>query len=131
MPDTAEVFEDYSTRNLPAVLALADAIAFQQRLGEQAKETRLLEIAGWFRERVDATPSLAWRSARAPELSCSLFAVGLRNAKAAEVERKLAAADVTVRPFPAANLNTLRVSPNLINTAADADRFIAAVTQRS
>ena len=127
MPDTAEVFEDYSTRNLPAVLALADAIAFQQRLGEQAKEKRLLEIAGWFRARVDATPSLAWRSARAPELSCSLFAVGLRNAKAAEVERKLAAEDVTVRPFPAANLNTLRVSPNLINTPADADRFIALV----
>jgi isopenicillin-N epimerase len=127
MPKTAEVFEDYSTRDLPAVLALADAIAVQQRLGERAKETRLLEIAGWFRERVDATPTLAWRSPRLPALASSLFGVGLRNGNANEVEQKLSTKDdIWVRPF-AAPLNLLRVSPNLINTKADADRFIAAV----
>ena len=129
MPKTAEVFEDYSTRDLPAVLALADAVAFQQRLDESAKEARLLEIAGWFRDRVDATPSLRWRSARTRELSSSLFAVGLPNAKVAEVERSLAEKGIVVRPFPAARLNTLRVSPNLINTPADADRFIQALAQ--
>ena len=127
MPKTAEVFEDYSTRNLPAVLALADAIAFQQRLGEGAKETRLLEIAGWFRDRVDASPGLAWRSARQAALSSSLFAVGLKKGDARDVERKLAADhDIMVRPF-APPLNTLRVSPNLINARADVDRFIAAL----
>jgi selenocysteine lyase/cysteine desulfurase len=127
MPKTAEVFEDYSTRNLPAVLALGDAIAFQQRLGEANKETRLLEIARWFRDRVDATPSLAWRSARQRELCSSLFAVELRTGDVRQVERRLAAEhDIMVRPF-APPLNTLRVSPNLINTRADVERFIAAV----
>ena len=127
MPKTAEVFEDYSTRNMPAVLALADAIAFQRRLGASAKEKRLLEIAGWFRDRVDATPSLAWRSARLPALSSSLFAVGLKQGDAREVERALATKhDIMVRPF-APPLNHLRVSPNLINTRADVDRFIAAL----
>jgi isopenicillin-N epimerase len=127
MPKTAEVFEDYSTRNLPAVLALRDAIAFQQRLGEDGKERRLLDIAGWFRDRIDATPSLAWRSARAPALSSALFAVGLKSGDARDVERRLAAAhDIVVRPF-APPLNTLRVSPNLINSRADVDRFIAAL----
>ena len=127
MPKTAEVFEDYSTRNLPAVLALADAIAFQQRLGEGAKETRLLEIAGWFRDRVDASPGLAWRSARQAALSSSLFAVGLKKGDARDVERKLTANhNIMVRPF-APPLNTLRVSPNLINTRADVDRFTAAL----
>jgi isopenicillin-N epimerase len=127
MPKTAEVFEDYSTRDLPATLALGDAIAFQQKLGESAKETRLLEIMQQFRVRVDATPALAWRSARAKELSSSLFAVGLKNTKADEVDRRLLAKDIVTRPFPAPALNLLRVSPNLINTPADADRFIAAV----
>ena len=127
MPKTAEVFEDYSTRNLPAVLALADAIAFQRKLGEDRKEMRLLEIAGWFRDRIDATPSLAWRSARERALSSSLFAVGVRKGDARDVERRLAADhDIVVRPF-APPLNTLRVSPNLINTRADVDRFIAAL----
>ena len=127
MPKTAEVFEDYSTRDLPAVLTLADAIAFQQKLGESGKEARLLEIAGWFRDRVDATPSLAWRSARQRELSSSLFAVGLKKGDARDVEHRLATThDIMVRPFPPP-LNTLRVSPNLINTRADVDRFIAAL----
>ena len=127
MPKTAEVFEDYSTRNLPAVLALADAIAFQQRLGESAKERRLLEIAGWLRDRVDATPSLTWRSARLPALSSSLFAVGLRTGDTRDVERALATKhDIMVRPF-APPLNHLRVSPNLINSRADVDRFFAAL----
>ncbi|HYC51304.1 MAG TPA: aminotransferase class V-fold PLP-dependent enzyme [Gemmatimonadaceae bacterium] len=127
MPKTAEVFEDYSTRDLPAVLALGDAIAFQQKLGESAKEKRLLEIAGWFRERVDATPTLAWRSARHPALSSSLFAVGIRNGDARDVERKLASRNIMVRPF-GPPLNTLRVSPNLINEPTDVDRFVEAVT---
>ena len=127
LPKTAEVFEDYSTRDMPAVLSLDDAIAFQQRIGERQKEARLLEIMRWFRDRVDATPSLAWRSARHPDLSSSLFAVGLRNADAREVEHRLSSErDIWVRPF-APPLNTLRVSPNLINTTGDADRFIAAV----
>lgn len=126
MPKTAEVFEDYSTRDLPATLALGDAIAFQQKLGETAKEARLLEIMGQFRARVDATPALAWRSARATELTSSLFGVGLKALKADEVDRKLLAKGVVTRPFPAPALNLLRVSPNLINTPADVDRFITA-----
>lgn len=126
MPKTAEVFEDYSTRDLPAVLALADAIEFQQRIGEAAKERRLLDYMRVFRDRVDATPTLAWRSARHPALSSSLFAVGLRRGDARDVEKTLAAKHIMVRPF-APPLNTLRVSPNLINAAADLDRFIAAV----
>lgn len=126
MPQTAEVFEDYSTRDLPAVLALADAIAFQQAIGEDAKERRLLEYMRAFRDRVDATPALAWRSARHPALSSSLFAVGLRRGDAREVEQALAARQIMVRPF-APPLNMLRASPNLINTMAELDRFIAAV----
>jgi selenocysteine lyase/cysteine desulfurase len=127
MPKTAEVFEDYSTRNLPAVLALGDAIQFQQRLGEREKEARLLEIMGWFRERVDATPSLAWKSARHPALASSLFAVGIREGDARDVERKLASEHrIVVRPF-APPLNHLRVSPNLINTRADVERFLKAL----
>jgi isopenicillin-N epimerase len=126
MPKTAEVFEDYSTRDLPAVLALADAIGFQQKIGEETKEARLLGIMRSFRERVEATPSLAWRSAKHPALASALFAVGIRTGDARDVEKKLAAQQIMVRPF-APPLNTLRVSPNLINVPGDVDRFIRAL----
>jgi isopenicillin-N epimerase len=129
MPETAEVFEDYSTRNLPAVLALAEAIRFQRGLESAGGSARRLELARAFMGRVDAAPSLEWRSPRDAGLASSLFAVGLRNADARDVERRLAAEhDIMVRPF-APPLNTLRVSPNLINTEADADRFVAALTE--
>lgn len=127
MPRTAEVFEDYSTRNLPAVVALGDAIAFQRKLDDRIKEERLLRIAGWFHDRVDATPSLTWRSARHPALASSLFAVGLPGRDARDVEHALSGrGNIWVRPF-APPLNILRVSPNLVNTRADADRFLEAV----
>lgn len=127
MPKTAEVFEDYSTRNLPAVLALGDALRFQLALGEQEKERRLLEIAGWFRDRVESASGLSWRSAKHPALASSLFAVGIRHGDARDVERRLAAGHIVVRPF-GPPLNHLRVSPNLINTRADVERFIRAVS---
>lgn len=129
MPKTAEVFEDYSTRNLPAVLALADAIAFQERLGERDKEVRLMAYMRAFRERVDATPTLTWRSARHPALASSLFGVGTKARDAREVDRQLQARDIWVRPF-ARPLNLLRVSPNLVNTPEDRDRFLEIVTSR-
>jgi selenocysteine lyase/cysteine desulfurase len=126
MPATAEVFEDYSTRDLPAVLALADAIAFQARLAAAGGVARRLELARTFRDRVDAAPTLAWRSPRAPELASSLFAVGLRKGDARDVERSLAQRGIVLRPF-GPPLNTLRVSPNLINTEADAERLVATL----
>jgi isopenicillin-N epimerase len=125
IPATAEVFEDYSTRNLPAVVALGDALEFQLRIGA-AGARRRLEIAGWFRDRVEATSALTWRSPREAALASSLFAVGLANGDARAVERRLAGRHIVVRPF-APPLNALRVSPNLINTEQDADRFVAAV----
>ena len=68
MPATAEVFEDYSTRNLPAVLALADAIRFQRGLEAAGGTARRLELARAFMARVDAAPALEWRSPRDAEL---------------------------------------------------------------
>jgi isopenicillin-N epimerase len=125
MPPTAVVFEDYSTRNLPAVVALGDALEYQLRIGPAGVDRRL-EIAGWFRDRVEATPSLTWRSPRDRELASSLFAIEVARGDARTIERRLSGDHgIVVRPF-APPLNSLRVSPNLINTPADADRFIAA-----
>jgi selenocysteine lyase/cysteine desulfurase len=82
-----------------------------------------MELMRRFRERVDATPSLQWRSARHPALASSLFGVGTKDRDAREVERTLAAQDIWVRPF-ARPLNLLRVSPNLVNTVEDLERFM-------
>jgi selenocysteine lyase/cysteine desulfurase len=126
MPDTAEAFEDYSTRNLPEVVTLSDAIAFQTELGAGAKTERYMEIRGWFRAAVRADARLAWRSAELESLSASLFAIEPVGRDARAVQRALDDAGIVVRAF-GPPMNTLRVSPNLVNTADDVARFIAAV----
>ncbi len=128
IPDDARVFEDYSTRDLPAVLALGDAIAFNRRTDPALRERRLLDTAGRFRERVDGEPGLEWRSATDPRLAASLFAIRVEGARAPELAMALWQDEgVVVRGF-GPPLNTLRVSPNLMTTEHDIDRFFRAVT---
>jgi selenocysteine lyase/cysteine desulfurase len=127
MPDDARVFEDYSTRNLPAVITLGDAIAFNRRLDPATRERRLMETARRFRERVEAEPGLSWQSPEDRRLGASLFAVRVQGARAPELAAALYRDErVVVRGF-GPPLNTLRVSPNLMTTEEDTDRFFRAV----
>ena len=64
MDGTARDYEDYSTRAWPAVVALGDALDFQDALGEQEKNRRYESLWGRLLERVDAEPKLVWRSPR-------------------------------------------------------------------
>lgn len=120
---TARVFEDFGTRNLPEVLALRDAIEFQQQRGIAQGERRLRELRDHARARVDAEPRLTWDSPVDWSLSASLWAIGLRDR---DPER---AADllwtkhgIVARGFGGAH-GALRVSPNLANTPAELDRL--------
>ncbi len=125
LPQTAEVYEDYSTRNLPEVIALGDAIDFQTRLEPAAKQARYMELRRAFREGVERTKELRWRSAEDESLSCSLFAVETVGRDAREVWTSLNGQGIIVRAFGPPT-NTLRVSPNLVTTEADMVRFLRA-----
>lgn len=122
---TAVVFEDYSTRNLPEVLALGDAIDFHTRLGPDAKRSRYMEVRRWFRDGVEQTPGLRWRSPVDEAMACSLFAVETEARDARDVWRTLTEQGIIVRAF-APPTNALRVSPNLVTTEADVARFLRA-----
>lgn len=123
---TARAFEDYGTRDLPEVLSLGDALAFQAALGETRKEAEYRRMFHALMEKVDGTSGVVWRSPREWEMGSILVAVGLEGSDAGEVSDILYREHgIVVRPFPGDGLNSLRVSPNLFNTEEEMDRLLS------
>ena len=132
---TVRVFEDYGTRNLPGLVALGDALDFQASLGEDAKASRYRTMWQGWRRAVDNTAHTEWRSPTAWELSASLFAVEVRGVESATLfERMNREWGFVFRPFGTQGLNTVRISPNLVNTDTERELFLgrsAAVARSS
>ncbi len=125
---SARKFEDYGTRNLPEVLALGDAIEFQQHLGAAAKEAHHRALWEHARVVVDAHPRLTWRSPATWELSAALWAVEVKGESSKEVfDRLFRDHGFVFRAFDLPDLDTLRISPNVANTERDVDRLIARI----
>ncbi|MEE8525444.1 MAG: aminotransferase class V-fold PLP-dependent enzyme [Thermoanaerobaculia bacterium] len=123
---TARVYEDYGTRNLAEVLALGDAIEFQQHLGAAAKEAHHRRLWNHARRLVEASPRLSWRSPTSWELSGALYAVEVEGKNSRELFASLFQEHgFVLRPFATEGLQTLRLSPNVANTRDDLDRLFA------
>jgi len=130
MDGTARDYEDYSTRAWPAVVALGDALDFQDALGEGEKNRRYESLWGRLLTRVDAEPKLVWRSPREWPLSSVIMAVEVRGASAPGLGTELLdSVGGVVRAF-GGSLNALRVSPNLMTTEEELDRFMDALVAR-
>lgn len=122
--DSVRRFEDYGTRNLAETVALNDALTFQRALNEDQKQIRLR--ATWQRlyDRVDSTGKLLWRSPRRWEDSGALVGVEVVGAAAPEVGSRLQTEHgVIMRTFGGTALNTVRISPHVINTDEELDRL--------
>jgi len=125
---TARALEDYGTRNLPELMALEDAIAFQRALGVDAKERHYRALRDHLRARVEASPALAWGSPTSWDLGASLCSIRVRGRPAADVSAELYERFGTVvRPFDLGGVQALRVSPNVMNDRAEIDRFVEHV----
>jgi len=114
---SARKYEDYGTRDLPEVLSLGDALAFQAALGPARKERRYQELFTRFQAVVDGSSGLRWRSPRRWEMGGILTTFQMESGSASQVSEALfQERGIVVRPFPEEGLNGLRVSPNLMNT---------------
>ncbi|MDQ7054932.1 MAG: aminotransferase class V-fold PLP-dependent enzyme [candidate division KSB1 bacterium] len=125
---TARIFEDYGTRNMPELLALGDAIAFNLRIAAEKREARLRHLWQFFRQRVTAHPKLEWRSPQHWPISASLYAVEVKGHKSTDVARLLFEKEgFVMRPFATKELNTLRITPNVFSTEEEMERFFVAI----
>lgn len=114
---SVRIFEDYGTRDMPEVVALGDAIRFQEALGAEAKVETYRGLRDTLRDMVDATPGLRWRSPRTWDRGAALVAVETEGRDSGSVREALYGDHgIVLRAFSGGELNTLRVSPNVMNT---------------
>ncbi len=126
--DSARRYEDYGTRNMPDVLALGDAIAFLGRLQPSEREARLRDLWNDTRERVAQSKTLRWNSPDDWELGGSLYSINVEKPANALAQTLYEQHGIVVRPFANANLNSLRVSPNVFTSKDQITQFLALVS---
>jgi len=125
---TVRVFEDYGTRNLAGVLALGDAIDFQNKLGAGVKQAHHRRLWEHTRAAVASDPRLLWRSPESWELGAALYAVEVRGEKSRPLfELLFREHGFVVRPFSTQKIETLRLSPNAANTTEEIDRLLSVL----
>ena len=131
MDGSARLYEDYSTRAWPGVVALTDALGFQQSLGEGEKERRYRAMFGGVLDRVDAEEGLDWRSPRDWALGSMVMSVRVRGRSAPELGPELLASQgAVVRAF-GGDLNAVRVSPNLMTDDGELEGFLRGLAAGS
>ena len=122
----SRLFEDYGTRNSPEVMALGDAMDFQDALGTSDKEMHYRRLWSGMKERVEATPGLRWNSPRSFERGSVLVSIGFDRTPATAAGRKLYLDDgIVLRAFETEELNAFRVSPNVATDRAEMDVLFA------
>ncbi len=125
---SVRIFEDYGTRNLPELLALGDAIEFQQALGAGRIQSQLKSLRARMMTGVDGITGIRWQSPRTWALGGSLYALGIDGADSRTVADRLWKKHKTVvRAFHAPGFDAIRVSPNAFNTEAEIDGFLATL----
>ena len=119
------IFEDYGTRNLAEVLALGNAIEFQQQLGIEKTAKRRMQLRKYFQEAVEQSSSVSWHSSKPEDLGASLFSIKTKNRDSKTVFQSMFPEHGFVfRAFTLENWNTMRISPNVFNTIEEIDRFL-------
>jgi len=122
--ETARIYEDYGTRNLPEVLALGNAIDFHKHIDDEVRENHLKKLWNFAREEADRNPKFTWYSPDDWELSGALFAIEARGHQSSDFfDAMFNRHGFVFRPFNTLGLNTNRISPNLYTTEDDLKRF--------
>lgn len=124
---SARIYEDYGTRNRPEMLTLEDCVQFQNKLGTEAKEAYLRTLHAHFRDRVDETEGLLWKSPRNWEDGCSIFAIEVLGSKSSDVSDFMFEKHGYVFRAFGGELNALRMSVYVMNTIEEIDRCIDLV----
>jgi selenocysteine lyase/cysteine desulfurase len=127
---SARKYEDYSTRAWPAVVALGDAIRFQNTLGQKKKNDYYKSLWMKTKKLVNKDKNLLWHSPNEWDLSSAIMSIEVLNKDAVELTRVLDKNfNIYLRPF-GKPLNAIRVSPNMFNGFQEIVNLLKIVTKK-
>ena len=120
-------FEDFGTRDLPEILTIGDAIAFQQKVGFKKSIAYRKELRAYFKDKVGGHNQVKWMSPSYGQ-DVSIFAVEKMQKDANELSKEMFENHGYVfRPFKSGDRNTIRISLNIMNNKNEIDRFFELI----
>jgi len=128
---SARKYEDYSTRAWPAVIALGDAIRYQNAIGEKIKNNYFKSMWTETKTIVNNSEDLIWHSPSKWEVSSAIMSIEIKNKDANKLSKFLDTNHgIYVRPFQKP-VNALRVSPNIFNSIDEINNLLSIVTKKT
>lgn len=121
---------EYGTRNAAAIVALAEAVLFQEKIGRERIAARGRALAARVRAGLARLPGVEILTPVAPDLCAAMIA--FRTATVPQdrlFSRLLTEQRIRCRPVTEQKLNALRVSTHLFNTPAECDALIEGVAR--
>ena len=111
-------------------LAIANAIDYYQKIGEDRKEARLRYLQHYWSDKVRSIPHVIVNTPADPERSCGIANVGIRGMKPADL------ADTLFKKYKIytvaidyAGVQGCRISPNIYTTPKELDQLVKALNE--
>ena len=119
---------EYGTRNAAAIVALAEAVVFQERIGRERIAARGRALAARVREGLAKRPGVEILTPLAPELCAAMITFRTATVPQDKLFSRLwSERQIRCRPVTEQKLNALRVSTHLFNTPAECAALIEGV----
>jgi selenocysteine lyase/cysteine desulfurase len=115
-------------------LAIGDALDFYQALGPDRKEERLRYLQQYWTAKVRGVGNIVVNTPADPARTCAIANVGIKGMKPADLATRLLTQYkiyTVAIDAPAANVQGVRVTPNIFTLPEELDKLVAALKEMS
>lgn len=127
---TIRRLENYNTRNLPEVLGLGSAFAFNDLIGSKKIHERVLELKSYFKSKTAENSKFKFKSPGSDQLSAGIQTVEVLGRDVKEIRDTLFDSyGIDTRPMTTYGLNGVRISLAVYNTKRDVDYLVNALNE--
>ena len=111
-------------------LAIMDAIDFHESIGIARKEARLRYLQNYWTAKVRGLPRVVMNTPTDPRRSCAIANVGIAGIKPGDLAKRLLDRyQVWTVAIDTANVQGVRITPQVFISTADLDRFVQALRE--
>lgn len=124
------MYENYNTRNLPEVLGLGAALEFNNMIGQERKQSRILSLKKYFRDYLEDDDRFIIKTPAPDNLSAGIQAVEVAGKNVGDARTFLLREyNIDCRPMHSHGLNALRISLSIFNTKKDIDLLVRGLQE--
>lgn len=133
--DDIRKFEEIGTHPAGPALAIADALAFHQVIGDARKEARMRYLRDYWAQRLASTSDgaahpVVFHTSFDPRFSCGIATFQLRGIESGRIVNALwERHKILVNGITHEEFEGIRVTPSIYTLTSELDRFVGAVRQ--